>query len=118
VSSPAGVDPLVSLSVFGSDQSRAAVCAGGTNTAAPAATASLFQAASTSCSIPMAMASVPATAATSAATTSAAMQGPPPGNGPGVLPLLLGLGVLIGIMIALASGGGNSSGNLTPISPA
>lgn len=98
------VDPLVTLSLLGTTQSRAALCG-------PGAT----------CILPTAMgatAAVPSPAVTTGAATAAAMQGPPPGKR--IDPILLGLGLLffIGLAIALASGGGDGEGNLTPISPA
>lgn len=95
-----GVDPLVSLSVLGSTQSRAAVCGGATFGAA-------------SCATPMA--AVAATAATSAA----AAQGNGGGKAIGPWAAVLGLAVIIAIVAAITSGGNNnSSGDLTPISPA
>lgn len=85
------VDPLVTLSVLGTDQSRAAVCASG------------------ACSLP---------ATTLAASTAATAQGgPPPGKTVNPWIMILGLAVLIGIIIAITSGGGDGSGDLTPVSP-
>lgn len=87
-----GVDPLVALSVFGTDQSRAAVCKGG------------------SCNL-----AAPISASAAAAATAA--QGDR--DGKSVNPLLLGVGflVVLGILIAIAAGGSDGEGNLTPISP-
>lgn len=86
------VDPLVTLSVLGTSQSRAAVCASG------------------ACALP---------ATTLAASTAATAQGAPPPPGKTVNPwiMILGLAVLIGIIIAITSGGGDGSGDLTPVSP-
>lgn len=95
-----GVSPLVSLSVLGTSQSRAAVCGGATFGAS-------------ACGI---SGSVAASAATSAAASAAATQDNP-GNGPNVLVILLALGLAIGGIVAITQGGGSGSGNLNPISP-
>jgi hypothetical protein len=95
------VDPLVSLSILGTQQSRAAVCA----TAA-------------GCDVPASMAS--ASAATSAATAAAAAA-QAEGTPKAFNPLLLGLGLaaLIALVVAITSGGSsNGHGDLTPVSPA
>ena len=94
------VDPLVSLSILGTQQSRAAVCA----TAA-------------GCDVPASMAS--ASAAASAATAAAtAAQGE--ATPKAFSPLLLGLGIaaFIALIVAITSGGHDGHGDLTPISPA
>lgn len=94
------VDPLVSLSVLGTAQSRAAVCGSGV-----------------SCALPM------------TATAAAAVQvqddddslpppPPPPGKRIGVLPVAIAFLVMLALGIALLSGGDKADGNLTPISPA
>jgi len=97
-SASTGVDPLVSLSVLGTAQSRAAVC--GAASAAGAACVA------------------PASMATAAATTAAA-QGDPTYRRPqiGVIPLLIGLGLVIAVAALILSGNGHSKGNLTPVSP-
>lgn len=97
---PSGVDPLVSLSVLGTQQSRAAVCSA---SALP-----------TACSVPASMAA--ASAATAAAAATA--QDAPPPKAFGFWPMLLGLAALIAVIIAITSGGDNGSGDLTPVSPA
>ena len=94
------VDPLVSVSVFGTAQSRAAVC--GAATAAGGACV------------------MPASIATAAATTAAAQADPAydqPRPQIGVLPLLIGLGVVIAVAALILSGSGHGKGNLTPVSP-
>ncbi len=93
-----GVDPLVTLSVLGTTQSRAAVCQ---------------SAGSSACAVPS------AALAASAASAAAAQGVPPPPPGKTVSPwlMILGLAILIGIVIAITSGGGDSSGDLTPVSP-
>jgi hypothetical protein len=97
--SVSGVDPLVSLSILGTQQSRAAVCSTGA-----------------ACNVPASMAS--ASAATSAAT-AAATAAQADGTPKGFSPLLIGLGiaVFIGLIVAITSGGHNGHGDLNPISP-
>jgi hypothetical protein len=97
------VDPLVSLSVLGTAQSRAAVCGTGTT-----------------CALPMTMAASGATASpalTTGTMSAAVMQGEP---GKRIDPLLLALGaaIIIAIIVAILSGGGDGDGDLTPVSPA
>ncbi len=96
-----GVDPLVSLSVLSTAQSRGAVCSGAT----------FASQAATSCGIPVSVVAASAAAA-------AAQDQPPPSSGLGTLPLILGLVVVVGLMAAILSGGGDSDGDLTPVSPA
>lgn len=94
-------DPLVSLSVLATAQSRAAVC--GTGTA---------------CILPSTMGATATTSpALPAAASAAAMQGP--GSGKQIDPLVVGIGVavFIGLIILLLSGGDDGDGNLAPISP-
>ena len=98
----AAVDPLVSLSVLSTAQSRGAVCSGATFAS---------QASGTACGIPVSIAAASAAAA-------AAQDQPPPHTGIGTLPLILGLLVVVGLMAAILSGGGDADGDLTPISPA
>ena len=87
------LDPLVSLSVLGTPQSRAAVCAGG-------------------------QCALPSTAVAASATTAAAHPADyEHRHGPGIWPLLLGLGVVIILMAVILSDDGSASGDLTPISP-
>ena len=92
-------DPLVSLSVLGTAQSRAAVCATGVACAMPAT----FGAA--------------ATPATMTAASAAAAQDY--SRDRRINPLWIGLGLLffIAIVVAITSGGGDGDGNLSPVSP-
>jgi hypothetical protein len=119
---PRTVDPLVALSVFGTSESRAAVCAAGAQAAAAAGAAMAAQAATgqAGCVLPM-MDAAPAPVVTEAAPP------PPPatiapvavagGSGIGVLPLLLGL-VTIAAIAAVALKGNDSDGEINlPISP-
>ena len=109
----AGVDPLVTLSVFGTAQSRAAVCAGSV-AATAAASAATVQGPAPNCVLPV-------TAPAAVAPVGEAV--PPPvvpvaaGPGIGTLPLLLGLAAIIGIAALLLSSGGDGDGDITPISP-
>jgi len=108
---PAGVDPFVALSVFGTAQSEAAVCATGTSAAvAGAATTAQGQ---TPCVLPVTGAPPVAAVVPPAAYAPAAAP-----KAIGTLPMLLGLAVLTAALIAIASGGGKGDGDLTPISPA
>jgi hypothetical protein len=84
------VDPLVSLSLLGTTQSRAAVCATGAN-----------------CALPTTMV---------AASTAAALQDDDDGKDALWL-WLLGGGVILAIIIALILSGGDGDGDLTPVSP-
>lgn len=101
--SVSGLDPLVSLSVLGTQQSRAAVCSAATPSAA--------------CNISASMVPASATAASMAASAAAAQDAPPPPKAFGIWPALLGLAVLIAIVVAITQGGSNGSGDLTPVSP-
>jgi hypothetical protein len=95
-----GIDPLVSLSVLGSQQSRAALCSA--------------SASATACSVPASIAS--ATAAAAAAAATAAQDQPAPKSF-GIWPILLGLAALAAVIVAITSGGNNGSGDLSPIGP-
>jgi hypothetical protein len=86
-------DPLVSLSLLGTTQSRAAVCATGATCA------------------------LPATTLAAATTTTAAAQGSNDDGKDATWLWLLGGGVILAIIIALILSGGNGDGDLTPISP-
>ena len=82
-------DPLFTLSMLGSQQSRAAVSAG-----------------------------MPSVMAGSAATTAAVQPRNPPSPGPPLLLIILGGVLFAAVIVAIAtSGNGNSDGNLTPVSP-
>jgi hypothetical protein len=97
-----GVDPLVSLSVLGTTQSRA----------------SLVAAAAVVQDAPPAVQTCPdgrVIPVTDRCETGAVV--PPHGNGIGALPLVLGLVVFLGLVALIASGNGDSDGDLTPVSP-
>lgn len=91
------VDPLVSVSMLGTPQSRAATCG-------PNGTGR-------SCVLP-------GTAAwTTAAATTAAQPDPSPPKSV-TWPLLVGLAAIILVAVLILSTNGDGDGNLTPISPA
>lgn len=91
------VDPLVSVSVLGTPQSRAAIC--GLNGIAD------------SCAL-----SGTAAWTTAAATTAAQPDSSPPKSV--TWPLLVGLAAIILVAVLILSSNGDGDGNLTPISPA
>ena len=100
----AGVDPLVSLSVLGTTQSRVAL----------AAASGAVQ------GVPATQTCADGTVIPATAMCAAPAGPPPPPPAPviGTLPLMLGLIALIGVMALVVSGGGSASGDLTPVSPA
>lgn len=93
------LDPLVSLSALGTDQSRAAVC--GAGGAGPCALPGINP------------------AMTMAAAGAAAVQNdnPPPGKTIAWPLIIGGLLVIVLIVLIASSGGGDADGDLTPISP-
>ena len=95
---PRSIDPLVALSVFGTSESRAAVCAAGAAQAAAAAGAAMAQAAGDQpgCVLPVVDAA-PAPIVTEPVPPPAAAVAPAAGGGVGALPLLLGLAAIAGI---------------------
>lgn len=101
------IDPLVSLSVLGSAQSRAALCAGSTAAAAAATAAAQGPGA---CVLPVTVAPAPVPVQT---TTYVAPQA---GKSLGVWPILLGLAAIVALA-ALLLGDGDGDGDIEPISP-
>ena len=112
---PRTVDPLVALSVLGTSESRAAVCAAGAAQAAGAAVAA--QAGSPGCVLPV----------VDAAPLPPVAEAPPPpplaaapvvtGGGIGALPLLIGLAAIVAIA-AVVLKHSDSDGEINlPISP-
>lgn len=110
------IDPLVSLSVLGTAQSRSAVCAAGAAAAAAGAATAAAQGMvpAPGCVLPVVAAPPPPPV-----TTSVAPLPPPPPVGVGFNPLLglLGALLILGVAAAVLSGGGDSKGDLEPISP-
>ena len=114
---PRTVDPLVALSVLGTSESRAAVCAAGAAQAAAAAGAAVAaQAGSPGCVLPV----------VDAAPLPPVAEAPPPplaaapvvtGGGIGALPLLIGLAAIVAIA-AVVLKHSDSDGEINlPISP-
>ena len=117
---PRTVDPLVALSVFGTTESRAAVCAAGAQAAAAAGAALAAQAApgQTGCVLPV-MDAAPPPVVTEAAPPPAAVAPVAVGGGGtiGALPLLVGLAAIVAIAaVVLKHNDRNGEINL-PISP-
>lgn len=110
----APVDPLVALSVFGTSESRAAVCAAGSSAAA-AAGAAAAQAA-TGCVLPAVDAPPPPPAAEAAPPPAAAVV-PVAEAGGSVFPILLGMAAIFGLA-SLAITGDHTNGEINlPVSP-
>ncbi len=109
---PAPMDPLVALSVFGTAQSSANVCAAGTAAAAAAATAAQG---APGCVLPVTSPPPPPPV-----VGEAVIPPPPPPVVPAFSPLLglLGALALVAIAAAVLGGSGDSEGDLTPVSPA
>jgi hypothetical protein len=124
---PPSIDPLVALSVFGTSESRSAVCAAGAAQAAAAAGAAMAQAAGTQpgCVLPVVDAA-PAPVVTEAAPPPAAAVAPATvGGGIGALPLLAGLAAIV-VIAAVVLKHNDSDGDIdlpigggpvVPISP-
>ena len=118
---PRTVDPLVALSVFGTSESRAAVCAAGAQAAAAAGAALAAQAApGQGCVLPV------MDAVTPPVVTEAAPPPPPAAVAPvavaggssiGALPLLVGLAAIVAFA-AIVLKNNDSDGEINlPISP-
>jgi hypothetical protein len=111
------VDPLVALSVFGTAQSRAAVCAAGANAAAAAGTAVAAQAPAAGCVLPVLDAPPVAAAPPPPPPAEVALAPAAASGGVSVLPLLLGLAAIVAIA-AVVIKHNDSSGEIDlPISP-
>lgn len=109
------VDPLVALSVFGTAQSRAAVCAAGASAAAAgAAVASAAQAPAPGCLLPLQATPTPPPATTEVVPPPLP---PEPGKSIGTLPLLLGLVAIAALAAWLLLDDDDDDGELIPISP-
>lgn len=108
------VDPLVSLSVLGTAQSRAAVCAAGAGAAAAGAAVAAVQGAPAGCLLPLTDTPPPV-------VPQAAAPPPPlpaPGKRIGVLPILLGVLAIAALAFLILDDDDDSDGDLIPISPA
>lgn len=102
------LDPLVSISVLGTAQSRAAVCASSLAGAAAAAA----QAPAPGCVLPVIATPPPPPPVGDAVPPPL----PPAGTGIGIWPLLLGLAAIVGVA-ALVLSSDDGDGDVTPISP-
>ena len=116
---PRVVDPLVALSVFGTQESRSAVCAAGSAAAAAAGTAAAAQAgAAPGCVLPAVDAPPPVAVVEPAPPVAVVEPVAVGGGGIGVLPLLLGLAAIAAAVALLAKGGGNDNDEIiVPVSP-
>lgn len=114
---PKSIDPLVALSVFGTSESRAAVCAAGASAAAAAGSAVAAQAgaARPGCVLPVVDAAPPP-AGTEAPPPMPAVAVAPVATAGSVFPLLLGLAAVVVAAVVLKHGSSNGEINL-PISP-
>ena len=113
---PRTVDPLVALSVFGTSESRAAVCAAGANAAAAAGAAVAAQAGTgrTGCVLPVVDAAPPPIVTEAAPPPPMAVA--PVAVAGSVFPLLLGLAAVVIAAVVLKHNDSNGEINL-PISP-
>ena len=116
---PRTVDPLVALSVFGTSESRAAVCAAGAAQAVAAANAAAAQAvAGPGCVLPVVDAAAAPPVVTEPAPAPAVAVAPAAvGGGIGALPLLLGLAAIAGIAAVLLMNDDSDGEINLPISP-
>ena len=116
---PRTVDPLVALSVFGTSESRAAVCAAGAQAAAAAGAAVAAQAGAgqTGCVLPVMDAAPPPVVTEAAPPPAAYAPAAVAGGGVGALPLLLGLAAIVAFA-AVVIKHSDSDGEINlPISP-
>ena len=116
---PRTVDPLVALSVFGTAESRAAVCAAGAQAAAAAGAAVAAQG-QAGCVLPVMDAAPPPVVTETGPPLPPAAVGPMAmagGSSIGALPLLVGLAAIVGLA-AVVLKHSNSNGEINlPISP-
>lgn len=111
------LDPLVAVSVFGTQSSQAAVCAAGSQAATAAAASAATAAATTAqagpggCVLPVGGVAPPPAVGLGPAVA------PMAGSGIGILPLLLGLAAVAGLAALLLRDDDDGAFDLTPISP-
>ena len=114
ISPPPRIDPLVALSVFGTGQSRAAVCGAGSQAAAQAGTAMVQAgAAQANCVLPVHNAAAAAPETSPPASVALA---PSTGSSVGVLPLLAGLTAIVVLAAVVIKDGDNDGEINLPIS--
>ena len=109
------VDPLVALSVFGTAQSRAALCSAGAVAAAGAAVAA--QAPGAGCVLPVVDAPPPVAAPEAAPPPAAVLAPAAVETGLGAIPLLLGLAAIAALAIVVLKHNDSSGEIDLPISP-
>ena len=118
---PRTVDPLVALSVFGTSESRAAVCAAGAQAAAAAGAALAAQAApgQAGCVLPVMDAAPPPVVTEAAPPPPAAVAPVAVGGGGtiGALPLLVGLPAIVAIAAVVLKHKDTDGEINLPISP-
>ena len=117
---PRSVDPLVSLSVFGTQESRSAVCAAGSAAAAAAGTAAAAQAgAAPGCVLPAVDAPPPVAVESAPPPVAVVEPVAATSGGIGVLPLLLGLAAIAAAVALLGKGSGSDDNGeiIVPVSP-
>ena len=118
---PRTVDPLVALSVFGTSESRAAVCAAGAQAAAAAGAALVAQAApgQAGCVLPVMDAAPPPVVTEAAPPPPAAVAPVAVGGGGtiGALPLLVGLAAIVAIAAVVLKHKDTDGEINLPISP-
>ena len=118
---PRTVDPLVALSVFGTSESRAAVCAAGAQAAAAAGAALAAQAApgQAGCVLPVMDAAPPPVVTEAAPPPPAAVAPVAVGGGGtiGALPLLVGLAAIVAIAAVVLKHKDTDGEINLPISP-
>lgn len=113
--STARIDPLVAVSVFGTSESRTAVCAAGAQAAAQAGAAMAAQAGTTGCVLPAVDALPPPPVAENIPPPVAAA--PVAASNFPVLPLLLGLAALVGFAALVLHDDEENGEIVLPISP-
>ena len=109
------VDPLVALSVFGTAQSRAALCSAGAVAATGAAVAA--QAPGAGCVLPVVDAPPPVAAPEAAPPPAAVLAPATVESGLGAIPLLLGLAAIAALAIVVLKHNDSSGEIDLPISP-
>jgi hypothetical protein len=111
---PRMVDPLAVVSLFGTADSAAAICAGSSAAAAAGAATASGQAPGAGCVLPVVDAPPPPVAETAPPPALAPVAAP--AGGVSVLPLLVGLAAIIGVAALLLKADDEGEINL-PISP-
>ena len=116
---PRSVDPLVSLSVFGTQESRSAVCAAGSAAAAAGTAAAAQAGAAPGCVLPAVDAPPPVAVESAPPPVAVVEPVAATSGGIGVLPLLLGLAAIAAAVALLGKGSGSDDNGeiIVPVSP-